>query len=36
MPFVNGEPRRKLYEAAALAAYRAQTDVPVVRCAVGR
>ena len=35
MPFVNGEPRRKLYEAAALAAYRAQTDVRIVRCLLG-
>jgi hypothetical protein len=35
MSFVGGEPRRKLYEAAALAAYRAQTDVPVVRTLLG-
>ena len=35
MSFVNGEPRRKLYEAAALAAYRAQTDVPVVDTLLG-
>jgi hypothetical protein len=35
MTFVDGEPRRKLYEAAALAAYRAQTDVPVVHTLLG-
>ena len=35
MTFVNGEARRKLYEAAALAAYRAQTDVPVVDTLLG-
>ena len=35
MTFVDGEPRRKLYEAAALAAYHAQTDVPVVRSLLG-
>lgn len=35
MSFVGGEPRRKLYEAAALAAYRAQTDVPVVHTLLG-
>ena len=35
MGFVKGEPRRKLYEAAALAAYRAQTDVPVVDTLLG-
>lgn len=35
MTFVDGEPRRKLYEAAALAAYRAQTEVPVVHTLLG-
>jgi len=35
LSFVDGEPRRKLYEAAALAAYRAQTDVPQVHALMG-
>ncbi len=35
MSFVGGQTKRKLYEAAALAAYRAQTDVPVVRALLG-
>jgi len=35
MSFVDGQARRKLYEAAALAAYRAQTDVPVVDTLLG-
>ena len=35
MGFVEGEAKRKLYEAAALAAYRAQTEVPIVRALLG-
>jgi hypothetical protein len=35
MGFAQGEARRKLYEAAALAAYRAQTEVPIVRTLLG-
>jgi hypothetical protein len=32
---IGGEAKKKLFEAAALAAYRAQTDVPVVRTLLG-
>ena len=33
--FVGGQSKRKLYEAAALAAYQAQSDVPVVQALLG-
>jgi hypothetical protein len=33
--FVGGESKRKLYEASALSAYQAQTDVPVIRTLLG-
>ncbi len=35
MTFVKGQAKRKLFEAAALAAYRTQTDVPVVHTLLG-
>ena len=35
MRFVDGQAKRKLFEAAALAAYRAQTDAPVVHTQLG-
>ncbi len=35
MSFITGQAKRKLFEAAALAAYRAQTDVPVVTTLLG-
>jgi hypothetical protein len=35
LAMIGGEAKKKLFEAAALAAYRAQTDVPVVRTLLG-